>query len=104
KNDCENVWTRQDCSRISHRVTFVQRQRESSGLRARRATHVATGFGRADQRTAIATDAGPAGVLWLIVRQEMKLCGPHVSQVTPVGNCETCVGCGLIKLLSQFDQ
>jgi len=55
----------------------MQGQREGCGLRARRATDVASGFICADQRTAIATDAGPAGVLWLIVRQEMKLSGPQ---------------------------
>jgi len=55
----------------------MQRQRERRGPRARGTTDMATVFICADQRTAIATDAGPAGGLWLIVRQEMKLSGPQ---------------------------
>ena len=47
---------------------FMRRQRGRSSNQ-RRITHLANAFTGADQRAAVATDAGAAGIAWLIVRQ-----------------------------------
>ncbi|MDX6559521.1 MAG: hypothetical protein QOF72_2570, partial [Blastocatellia bacterium] len=69
KNNGEDVRTRKHCPRITHRVTFVQRQRRRRSSEQRRFTNLATLFTRANQRTTIAADARAAHITFLFVRQ-----------------------------------